>query len=70
MAGAAVTALAPVLQAFFADRLARQLHASGQTIAAYRDTWRLPWPSPQSTPGGSPQSSTSPTWTRRSSAAS
>jgi integrase/recombinase XerD len=36
-----VTALAPTLQAFFTDRLARQRHASGQTIAAYRDTWRL-----------------------------
>jgi site-specific recombinase XerD len=36
-----VTALAPVLQAFFTDRLARQRHASPQTIAAYRDTWRL-----------------------------
>jgi integrase/recombinase XerD len=36
-----VTALAPVLQAFFTDRLARQRHASGHTIAAYRDTWRL-----------------------------
>jgi len=36
-----VTALAPVLQAFFTDRLARQRHASGQTIAAYRDAWRL-----------------------------
>jgi integrase/recombinase XerD len=36
-----MTALAPTLQAFFTDRLARQRHASGQTIAAYRDTWRL-----------------------------
>jgi site-specific recombinase XerD len=36
-----VTDLAPVLQAFFTDRLARQRHASPQTIAAYRDTWRL-----------------------------
>lgn len=36
-----MTALAPVLQAFFTDRLTRQRHASGQTIAAYRDTWRL-----------------------------
>jgi integrase/recombinase XerD len=36
-----VTALAPVLQAFFTDRLARQRHASGQTVAAYRDAWRL-----------------------------
>jgi len=36
-----VTALAPTLQAFFTDRLTRQRHASPQTIAAYRDTWRL-----------------------------
>ena len=36
-----MTALAPTLQAFFTDRLIRQRHASGQTIAAYRDTWRL-----------------------------
>jgi integrase/recombinase XerD len=36
-----VTALAPVLQAFFTDRLARQRHASPQTVASYRDTWRL-----------------------------
>jgi len=36
-----VTALAPILQAFFTDRLARQRHASPHTVAAYRDTWRL-----------------------------
>jgi len=36
-----VTALAPTLQAFFTDRLVRQRHASGHTIAAYRDTLRL-----------------------------
>jgi site-specific recombinase XerD len=36
-----VTALAPTLQAFFTDRLAGQRGASGHTIAAYRDTWRL-----------------------------
>jgi integrase/recombinase XerD len=36
-----MTALAPVLQAFFTDRLARQRRASPATIAAYRDTWRL-----------------------------
>jgi site-specific recombinase XerD len=36
-----MTPLAPTLQAFFTDRLARQRHASGQTIAAYRDAWRL-----------------------------
>jgi integrase/recombinase XerD len=36
-----VTALAPTQQAFFTDRLIRQRHASPQTIAAYRDAWRL-----------------------------
>jgi len=36
-----VSALAPTLQAFFTDRLIRQRQASPQTIAAYRDTWRL-----------------------------
>src|SRR5262249_46757912 len=40
-AGAAMTALAPTLQAFFTDRLTRQRQASPHTIAAYRDTWRL-----------------------------
>jgi integrase/recombinase XerD len=33
--------LAPTLQAFFTDRLIAQRHASGHTVAAYRDTWRL-----------------------------
>jgi integrase/recombinase XerD len=33
--------LAPTLQAFFTDRLIAQRHASGHTIAAYRDTLRL-----------------------------
>jgi integrase/recombinase XerD len=36
-----MTALAPTLQAFFTDRLARQRHASPHTISAYRDAWRL-----------------------------
>ena len=36
-----MTALAPTLQAFFTDRLIGQRGASGNTIAAYRDTWRL-----------------------------
>ena len=36
-----MTDLAPTLQAFFTDRLGRQRHASGQTVAAYRDAWRL-----------------------------
>jgi len=36
-----VTALAPTLQAFFTERLIRQRQASPNTIAAYRDTFRL-----------------------------
>jgi site-specific recombinase XerD len=36
-----MTLIAPTLQAFFADRLARQRQASPRTIAAYRDTMRL-----------------------------
>src|SRR2546429_195904 len=36
-----MTALAPTLQAFFTERLIRQRHASGHTVAAYRDTPRL-----------------------------
>jgi len=36
-----MTLLAPSLQAFFTDRLMRQLQASGHTIRSYRTTWRL-----------------------------
>lgn len=36
-----MTLLAPTLQAYFTDRLIGQLHASPQTIASYRDTFRL-----------------------------
>ncbi|TVS24841.1 integrase [Corynebacterium sanguinis] len=36
-----MTALAPLLQAFFTDRLITQRCASANTIAAYRDTFRL-----------------------------
>jgi site-specific recombinase XerD len=36
-----MTLIAPTLQAFFTDRLARQREASPRTIAAYRDTMRL-----------------------------
>ena len=36
-----MTLVAPTLQAFFTDRLTRQLQASPQTIASYRDTLRL-----------------------------
>ena len=37
----AMTLVAPTLQAFFTDRLTRQLQASPRTIASYRDTLRL-----------------------------
>ena len=36
-----MTGLAPILQGFFTDRLARQKKASPNTVAAYRDTCRL-----------------------------
>src|SRR6266536_5409243 len=36
-----MSALAPLLQAFFTDRLIAQRHASEHTIASYRDTFRL-----------------------------
>jgi site-specific recombinase XerD len=36
-----VTDLAPILQGFFTDRLARQKKASPHTVAAYRDTCKL-----------------------------
>jgi site-specific recombinase XerD len=36
-----MTPLAPTLQAFFADRMIAQRDASPQTIASYRDTFRL-----------------------------
>jgi site-specific recombinase XerD len=36
-----MTSLAPTLQAFFTDRLIRERQASPNTVAAYRDTFRL-----------------------------
>jgi site-specific recombinase XerD len=36
-----MTLIAPTLQSFFSDRLAKQLDASPRTIASYRDTLRL-----------------------------
>ena len=36
-----MTAIAPTLQAFFTERLAKQRQASPRTIAAYRDTLKL-----------------------------
>ena len=36
-----MTSLAPLLQAFFTDRLMTQYGASPHTIASYRDTFKL-----------------------------
>jgi integrase/recombinase XerD len=36
-----MSALAPTLEAFFTERLISQPNASPNTVAAYRDTWRL-----------------------------
>lgn len=36
-----MSALAPRLEAFFTERLVRQLHASPHTVSSYRDTFRL-----------------------------
>ena len=36
-----MSALAPLLQSYFTDRLLHQRHASPNTIASYRDTFRL-----------------------------
>src|ERR1700694_1760496 len=36
-----MTALAPTLEAFFTERLIHQRQASPNTIASYRDAWRL-----------------------------
>lgn len=41
MEGAVMTSLAPLLEAFFSERLQRQRHASPDTIAAYRDAFCL-----------------------------
>jgi hypothetical protein len=40
-----MTALAPILEAFFTDRLMTQRGASPHTIASYRDTWGCLGPS-------------------------
>jgi site-specific recombinase XerD len=36
-----MSCLAPTLEAFFTERLVNQRHASVNTVAAYRDAWRL-----------------------------
>lgn len=49
-----MSTLAPVLQAFFTERLAHQRQASQHTIAAYRDTFRLLLAFAQHTTGRAP----------------
>jgi site-specific recombinase XerD len=49
-----MTALAPILEGFFTDRLLRQRHASPHTVAAYRDTFRLLLRYMQATTGVTP----------------
>jgi site-specific recombinase XerD len=49
-----VTDLAPLLQGFFTDRLARQKKASPNTVAAYRDSCRLLLAFAQSKTGKAP----------------
>jgi len=51
-----VTDLAPILQGFFTDRLARQKKASPNTVAAYRDTCRLLLAFAQAKTGKAPSS--------------
>ncbi len=58
-----MTAIAPCLQAFFTDRLARQRQASPHTIAAYRDALKLLLGFAAGHTGTPPRSWTSATWT-------
>ncbi len=51
-----MTLIAPTLQAFFSDRLTKQLRASPRTIASYRDTLRLLLCFVQDTTGTAPSS--------------
>jgi integrase/recombinase XerD len=60
-----MSTLAPTLQAFFTNRLIAQRHASGHTIAAYRDTLRLLLGYASSAPKSHLRGWTSPISTRR-----
>lgn len=58
-----MTALAPILQGFFTDKLIRQRRAGPNTIAAYRDTCRLLLEFAFPPPVTPRAASTSPRWT-------
>ena len=63
-----MTALAPTLEAYFTERLVHQRQASPNTVAAYRDAWRLLLGFAQQRTGKQPcQLDIWPTSTRRSS---
>ena len=65
-----MTRLAPVLESFFTDHLMTQRQASPNTVASYRDTYRLLLAHLRARTGKQPASWTSPTWTPPLSAAS
>jgi len=54
-----MSALAPVMEGFFTERLIGQRQASGHTVASYRDTFRLLLGFAIVTPAGRPPSSIS-----------
>jgi site-specific recombinase XerC len=60
-----VSTLAPTLQAFFTDRLARQRQASGHTIASYRDALKLLLLFAQQRTGKAPSELDIADWTHR-----
>ena len=60
-----MSALAPILQGFFTDRLIRQRQASDHTITAYRNTIRLLLRFAWQQTGRQPAQLTSTTWTHR-----
>ena len=60
-----MTRFAPVLEHFFTGYLMTQRQASPNTIASYRDTFRLLAGYVAGRPGNGPRSWTSPTWTHR-----
>lgn len=62
-----MTSLAPALEGFFTQRLLAQRRASPNTVAAYRDTFRLLLRYMQEPRGPPPASSRLRTWTRRGS---
>jgi hypothetical protein len=56
-------ALAPIMEAFFTDRLMTQQSASPHTIASYRDTFKLLLGYLNTRTGKLPAHLDSPTWT-------